>query len=105
MEDIEIDRGERVDIRVDDTESARAKILVAEEIGSSPIISVEAEFVDGSAQITLLNEHTDIEDGDYVYQIRLFDEDDEYFNLKRQDCTEDCEVGLFKVCPIVNEGS
>lgn len=63
------------------------------------LFDVEEAFTDGKAQITLLNAQTDKPVGDYVYQIRLYDEDGEYIVLNG-DC-DDCKLAKFVICPVI----
>lgn len=102
MKDIKLDRGERLDIRIDDTESVKAQFLVSESFDTPAIIDVEATFTDGSAYISLLNTQTDIPEGDYIYQVRLYDNDGEFIVLD-SDCGKDCETSKFVVCPVIKE--
>lgn len=105
MKEMKIDQGERLDILVEDTESVSAQILVSESLEDSPVIEKTSSFVDGKSQITLLNEDTDIAPGDYIYQIRLYDEDGEYIVLDGDCESGDCSTALFVVCPVITEGS
>ena len=105
MNDITIDQGATEDILIEASDVIRASILVSVDATSPTVIEKSANFVDGKAQITLLYEDTNIEVGDYVYQVRLFDENDEYFNLVNYECTSgDCTLNKFKVCPSIPEG-
>lgn len=104
MYDLKIDQGATEELLINDTEAARAVILVSLNEESAPIIEKGANFVDGKAQITLLYEDTNIPVGQYVYQIRLFDEDDEYFNLDNKNCsTGDCSFSNLTICPSLAE--
>ncbi len=106
MDDIKIDKGERLDLLVEDAESATVTIFVGEDADSTPVITKSATFTDGVATIELLFADTNIPVGDYVYQIRLFDDEGEYFNLDRDECDEgDCTLGAFTVCASIQEGS
>jgi hypothetical protein len=104
VDNIQIDQGERVDIEVQDTEAISVTMIVAADADSTPIIEVPAEFVDGVAYIGLLKAQTDIPVGEYVYQLRMYDEDDEYFNLTVDGCSSgDCTMAEFIVCPSLGE--
>ena len=104
MYDITIDQGATEEILIEDDLSTKVTILVSLSATTEPVIEKTANFVDGEAVITLLNADTNIAVGDYVYQIRLFDENDEYFNLEKYECTVgDCTLSKFKVCPSVHE--
>ena len=105
MKEMKIDQGEIVEILVEDTLAVTAQILVSPAINEPAIIDKSAAFTDGSAQITLVNEDTDKEPGDYVYQIRLYDEDGEYIVLSGDCETGDCSVASFVICPVIPEGS
>jgi len=106
MNDIRIEQGERLDILIEDTEAVSAMMLVSTDVGTSALIEATAIFTDGKAQVTLLNTQTSIATGDYVYQIRLYDNAGEYIVLDANNCSgDDCSVAGFKVCPIINEGS
>lgn len=102
MNDIKIDQGATEDLLIECTDVVTAVLLVSEDQTSEPVITKAAPFVDGKAQMELVFADTNIEPGDYVYQIRLFDEDGQYFNLIRYECvTGDCTFSKFKVCPVL----
>lgn len=104
MYDIKIDQGERVDLEILDDYSVTATILVSQSSSEAPVIMKSGSFSNGIAKIELLNQQTDIEPGDYVYQIRLFDADGEYFNISTDDCDDDdCTMASFIVCPSIEE--
>ena len=87
MNDITIDQGTTERFMIEDTIAIKAVLLVSETATGEPLIEKEATFVDGKAVIELLGTDTDIAVGDYVYQIRLFDEQKERFNLVNYECT------------------
>lgn len=104
MFDITIDQGATERLMIEDTTAIKAVILVSVDATSDPVIEKEAEFEEGKAVIELLGEDTDIAVGDYVYQIRLFDTETEWFNLVKYECTTgDCTLSKFKVCPSIPE--
>lgn len=105
MKEMKIDQGEIVEILVEDTLAVSAQILVSTTVDEPPIIEKSAPFTEGSAQITLVNSDTDKEPGEYVYQIRLYDEDGEYIVLSGDCETGDCSVAAFVICPVIPEGS
>ena len=99
MKDMKIEQGEVVDILIEDKEAVKARLLVSKTVDDTAIIDVEESFTDGKAQITLLNAQTDKPVGDYVYQIRLYDADNEYIVLDG-DC-DDCTLAKFVICPVI----
>lgn len=104
MNDITIDQGATERLMIEDTVAIKAVILVSVDATSDPVIEKEATFSDGKAVIELLEEDTDINVGDYVYQIRIFDTATEWFNLVNYECTSgDCTLSKFKVCPSIPE--
>jgi len=104
METITIGRAEFENLKVIDNESSSVALLVSVDEYSQPLINKTAIFVDGEAVIELLGTDTDIPVGDYVYQIRLFDTDGEFFNLRSEGCTDDsCTFGTFTICPSLGE--
>ena len=104
MNDIVIDQGATEDFLIEDTEAFKAVLLVSLDVETAPIIEKEALFNEGKAQITLLKSDTNIAPDDYIYQIRLFDEDGEYFNLVNDNCsTGDCTFSTLKICPVIVE--
>lgn len=104
MNDIEIDQGATERLLVEDTVAIKAVILVSTDATSEPVIEKEATFEEGKAYLELLGTDTDIAVGDYVYQIRLFDTETEWFNLVNYECTVgDCTLSEFKVCPSIPE--
>lgn len=102
MYDIEIDQGATEELLIEATDVVKAVILVSTSATAEPVIEKEAIFTDGSAQISLLYADTNITPADYVYQIRLFDESGEFFNLENQDCViGDCTLSKFIICPSI----
>lgn len=101
MKDMVIEQGERVEILVEDKDAVKARLLVSQTVSDAPTIDVEQVFVNGKAQITLLNAQTDKPVGDYVYQIRLYDEDNEYIVLS-DDCNG-CDMPKLTICPVIKE--
>ena len=98
MKDYEITKGERFDLEVTDAEGVSARLLVSPTAGSTAVIDVTAPFTDGKAYLTALGADTDITVGSYVYEIRVYDEDNEYITLG-----DNCEGGVcvlpkFTVC-------
>ena len=96
---MKIEQGEVVDILIEDKEAVKARLLVSKTVDDTAIIDVEEPFIDGKAQITLLNAETDKPVGDYIYQIRLYDADNEYIVLNG-DC-DDCTLAKFVICPVI----
>lgn len=89
MKDYEITKGERFDLEVSDTEGVSARLLVSSTAGNTAIIDVTAPFNDGNAYLTALGADTDITVGSYIYEIRVYDEDNEYITLG-----DNCEDGV-----------
>lgn len=105
MNDIKIDKGELFDLLIEDTEATKAEIRVSVSIETNPIIKSEANFTDGKAQISLLKTDTDQTPGEYIYQIFLYDEDNEYIVLDGNCKNGVCTVAKFTICPIIPEGA
>ena len=89
MKDYEITKGERFDLEVTDIEGVSARLLVSPTAGDTAVIDVTAPFTDGKAYLTALGADTDIAIGSYVYEIRVYDEDNEYITLG-----DNCEDGV-----------
>lgn len=98
--EINITQGEALNIEVQDSEAVSVTLFVSVDTTTPAVIIKSATFTTGVAIIELLNVDTDIAVADYIYQIRLYDTDGQYFNLETADCDDDdCTEAVFSVCP------
>lgn len=108
MDEISVRRGEKANVQVKDSEGVTVKLQVFSAVNApSPTIEKEATFVDGVANIELLGSDTDITPGDYLYQVLVYDENDEFevYPSADDDCEgEECGFGDFIVCPTMGVG-
>ena len=103
METIEINQGAFENFVIEDTEAFSVSMLIAEDSESPAlVVTTPVEFEDGSAQIELTSEDTNLPIGDYIYEFRFYNEDGEYENILRDDCDGDeCGFGTLSICPSI----
>lgn len=107
MEQINVRYGSSLDFRIeaDEIGAASATFYVG-RAGEEPVITAEAQFVDGVAEVTVPAEATRVPLGRYLYQLTVVYEDGQVEKYPRaEDCIGEDGPGLprFNVLEALDE--